>query len=127
MDALKFTSSNRIEVASPYLSRSCRSSKETTDPQNVLGEISKQFQLVFRCKKCDTVNKKLISKIAYYKGIVIVRCDGCSNNHLIADNLGWFQNTSGKNIEEILAAKGEEVKRGLIEEGLVEVSESKNK
>lgn len=77
-----------------------------------LGKLEGKMRLMFTCKKCDTRTSKLISKLAYEKGVVIVRCDGCKNNHLIADNLGWFSEINrSTNIEKIMALKGETVRR----------------
>ena len=71
-----------------------------------IGQIKNQkLALGYTCKVCNTRNSKFISRQAYEKGVVIVKCEGCSNNHLIADNLGWWPDLSEKgikNIEDIL-------------------------
>ncbi|KAJ3052435.1 Methyltransferase-like protein 7B [Rhizophlyctis rosea] len=61
------------------------------------------------CKVCKHRQYKPMSKTAYDKGIVLIRCDGCQNLHLIADNIGWFDKPG--NIERILEQKGEKVQK----------------
>ncbi len=75
----------------------------------------------FTCKICENKMERLFSKHAYEKGIVLIKCDKCNNIHLIADNIGWFNDGLGKrNIEDILKEKKEKyVKKDI--KGIIEL------
>ena len=69
--------------------------------------------IIFTCKVCETRSIKTVCRESYEKGVVVARCGGCNNLHLIADRLGWFGEPGS--IEDFLAARGEEVKKGSID------------
>ncbi|KAL1212563.1 hypothetical protein V5N11_036134 [Cardamine amara subsp. amara] len=71
------------------------------------------LMMVYTCKVCDTRSMKMASRESYEKGVVVVRCGGCDNLHLIADRRGWFGEPGS--IEDFLAARGEEFKRGSMD------------
>ncbi|CAL9072254.1 unnamed protein product [Musa acuminata var. zebrina] len=69
--------------------------------------------MIFTCKVCDTRSVKTVCRESYEKGVVVARCGGCNNLHLIADRLGWFGEPGS--VEDFLAAQGEEVKKGSVD------------
>ena len=71
--------------------------------------IEPMMAIISTCKVCETRSYKQFTKDSYENGVVLIQCPSCKNLHLVADNLDWFQ--SGKNIEELLAAKGQTVKK----------------
>uniref|UniRef100_A0AAV1T9J1 DNL-type domain-containing protein n=1 Tax=Peronospora matthiolae TaxID=2874970 RepID=A0AAV1T9J1_9STRA len=78
--------------------------------------------MVYTCSVCETRSAKTISKHAYDKGVVLIRCPGCENLHLVADRLGWFEDDD-TDVESLLAQKGEQV-RFVTEENVLELTEN---
>lgn len=68
---------------------------------------------MFTCKICETRTARTISKTSYTRGTVLVRCPGCKGLHLLADHLGFVDDNS-VTAEELLAAKGEKVRKGAM-------------
>ncbi|KAJ1357904.1 hypothetical protein KIN20_016169 [Parelaphostrongylus tenuis] len=69
----------------------------------------------FTCGVCGhRQGPNTFSRNSYEKGVVIITCDQCHNHHIIADNLGWFKDFKGRNIEEVLRNRGIAVKKGVL-------------
>ncbi|KAF7086990.1 hypothetical protein CFC21_090218 [Triticum aestivum] len=66
--------------------------------------------MIFTCKVCETRSVKMASRDSYDNGVVVARCGGCNNLHLMADRLGWFGQPGS--IEDFLAEQGQDVKKG---------------
>ena len=73
----------------------------------------RQLALVFTCAVCETRSVKQFTENAYLTGVVMVRCPGCQNLHLIADRLGWFDDTDGTTFDLTTLEKmtGQKVQR----------------
>lgn len=78
-------------------------------PTQIGTVIDPRLLISFLCDVCSRRNVKSIPKNSYEKGVVLIRCE-CDADHLISDNLGWFDDSGSLRIDQIMRQdKGEEV------------------
>ncbi|KAH8116337.1 DNL zinc finger-domain-containing protein [Phellopilus nigrolimitatus] len=118
--------SRRLHTSAPWGSQAPVASPPPDDASTAPQEPPEpRLQLTFTCTVTDCAERSSheFTRRAYERGIVIVTCPKCTNKHLIADHLGWFNTTDGtdggqlRTIEDIMRAKGEKVSRGRLDAG----------
>jgi protein import protein ZIM17 len=78
----------------------------------VKAENGELYVLSFTCNQCQTRSIRSFTKHAYHKGVVMVRCGGCEGIHLVADNIGWFDDKP-INVETMHEGKVKRIKDPL--------------
>mmetsp|Transcript_20010 Transcript_20010/g.41847 ORF Transcript_20010/g.41847 Transcript_20010/m.41847 type:complete len:183 (-) Transcript_20010:17-565(-) len=105
------------ERCMPCVSRRMLSSDSSSNDVPLFPDVpgaekgGKKLAIVYTCKVCNTRSAKRFTENAYLNGVVLVRCPGCENLHLIADRLGFFEDREGGgwDVEKFLKEKGEDV------------------
>ncbi|KAJ3305849.1 hypothetical protein HDV03_000958 [Kappamyces sp. JEL0829] len=107
-----------VRVSVRWLTEKAAETKTAADAERLV--------IGFTCKVCSTRSYKSMSKQAYNNGVVIIKCDGCKNLHLIADHLGWFDSQKGPvgTIESIMKEKGESVQRVQFDPSMAKIASS---
>ncbi|PPR06161.1 hypothetical protein CVT24_000708 [Panaeolus cyanescens] len=100
-----------------------KEAEQTVTSQQLPGRIDPRLSITFTCTvpDCNERSTHEFSKRSYERGIVLVQCPKCKNRHLIADHLGWFKDSTDggklRTVEDLLASKGEKIKKGRMGEG----------
>mmetsp|Transcript_1708 Transcript_1708/g.3161 ORF Transcript_1708/g.3161 Transcript_1708/m.3161 type:complete len:190 (+) Transcript_1708:3-572(+) len=109
------SSSDGLEGMMPRLPMARSESSEDTVMGGV-GEFETEFGFMgrarmgiqFTCNLCEAKTRKVFSRVSYEHGVVIVRCQNCRQQHLIADRLHYFPHLTeqGETVEEQARANG---------------------
>ena len=86
------------------------------------GTNSRKLAIIFTCNVCETRSMKQFSESA---PVVIVRCPGCQNLHLLVDRLGWFANDDdahGKTFDIIQQAAQNNKRKSVNDDGVLELN-----
>lgn len=81
------SSKDETDDSSPHTEAS--DSEPSRFPGSQAGH-GRKLALVYTCAVCNTRSVKQFTAHAYENGVVLVRCPGCQNLHLIADRMGYF-------------------------------------
>lgn len=113
-DPTDITTSSTSEIdsaAAPTTTLGEENNHEETQEFQIPGAQAggKKLAIVYTCTVCDTRSIKQFSEHSYQNGVVLVRCPGCQNLHLIADRLGVFDGDGDWDIQKAMAKMGENV------------------
>lgn len=117
------TETSSQEITSSQTQSDDTATKEFQIPGAQAG--GKKLAIVYTCGVCETRSIKQFSEHSYLNGVVLVRCPGCENLHLIADRLGVFEGKGddgqGWDIQKAMAELGDNV-RVFDDENVLELS-----
>ena len=71
---------------------------------------------MYTCRVCETRSARRVSRAAYERGSVLLRCPGCRGLHVLSDHLGYFDDAA-VDAAALLEARGEVVRRGALPAG----------
>lgn len=63
----------------------------TSKNETPIGKIEGKIFAQFTCNVCQSKVQKTFSKASYEHGVVLIRCDGCKNLHLVRNIICYFR------------------------------------